>query len=54
MLLYTTGIAGYPVRTWSKITAVDSDTVLSISGAGNSGTAGLSASGTALSDYSSS
>lgn len=42
----TTGIAGYPVRTWSKITAVDSETVLSISGAGNSGTAGLSASGT--------
>ena len=45
----TTGIAGYPVRTWSKVTEVDSETVLTISGAGNSGTAGLSASGTVFS-----
>ncbi len=44
----TTGIAGYPIRTWSLITAVDSETVLSISGAGSpdTGTGGLSASGT--------
>tara|TARA_R110002051_G_scaffold317232_1_gene398196 strand:- start:2335 stop:3135 length:801 start_codon:yes stop_codon:yes gene_type:complete len=44
----TTGIAGYPVRTWSKVTAVDSNTVLSITGAGNeAGVAGgLSAIGT--------
>lgn len=45
----TTGIAGYPVRTWSLITEVDSETVLSISGPGNSGTDGLSASGTVFS-----
>ena len=47
----TTGIAGYPVRTFSKITAVDSETVLSITGAGNpaTGTGGLSASGTVYS-----
>ena len=47
----TTGIAGYPVRTWSLITEVDSETVLSISGAGNeAGVAGgLSASGTVYS-----
>ena len=45
----TTGIAGYPVRSWALITAVDSDTVLSISGPGASATSaeGLSASGTA-------
>ena len=30
----TTGLAGYPVRSWALITAVDSDTVLSISGPG--------------------
>lgn len=44
----TTGIAGYAVRTWSLITAVDSDTALTISGAGNeAGVAGgLAASGT--------
>ena len=46
----TTGISGFPVRTFSKITAVDSETVLSISGAGNAGTVGtptgLSAIGT--------
>ena len=47
----TTGIAGYPVRTWSLITEVDSETVLSIEGAGNeAGVAGgLSASGTVFS-----
>lgn len=45
----TTGIAGYPVRSWALVTAVDSDTVLSISGPGASATSaeGLSASGTA-------
>ena len=45
----TTGIAGYPVRTWSLITAVDSDTALTISGPGNeAGVAGgLAATGTA-------
>ena len=44
----TTGLAGYPVRSWALITAVDSDTVLSISGPGvaATGTGGLSASGT--------
>jgi len=47
----TTGIAGYPVRTWALVTAVDSDTVLSISGAAvpTTGTGGLSASGTVYS-----
>jgi len=47
----TTGIAGYPVRTWAKVTAVDSDTVLSISGPAvpATGTGGLSASGTVYS-----
>ena len=47
----TTGIVGYPVRSWALITAVDSDTVLSISGPGASATSaeGLSASGTAYS-----
>ena len=39
--------AAYPVRAWAEVTAVDSDTVLTISGPGASGTAGLSASGTA-------
>jgi hypothetical protein len=45
----TTGIAGYPIRTWAIITAVDSETALSISGAGvaATGTGGLSAIGTA-------
>ena len=47
----TTGIAGYPVRSWALVTAVDSDTVLSISGPGASATSaeGLSASGTVYS-----
>jgi len=47
----TTGIAGYPVRTWAEVTAVDSDTVLSISGPAvpATGTGGLSASGTVYS-----
>jgi len=47
----TTGIAGFPVRSYSVITAVDSDTVLSL-GVGNGTTAGvggLAASGTAYS-----
>ena len=46
VLVNETGIAGYPIRSWAKVTAVDSDSVLSISGPGASGTAGLSASGT--------
>ena len=41
--------AAYPVRAWAEVTAVDSDTVLTISGPGASGTDGLSASGTAYS-----
>tara|TARA_R100000808_G_scaffold22008_1_gene47722 strand:- start:2759 stop:3556 length:798 start_codon:yes stop_codon:yes gene_type:complete len=47
----TTGLAGYPVRSWALITAVDSDTVLSISGPGvaATGTGGLSAVGTVYS-----
>jgi len=47
----TTGIAGYPVRSWALVTAVDSDTVLSISGPGASpiSAEGLSASGTVYS-----
>lgn len=47
----TTGIAGYPVRSWALVTAVDSDTLLSISGPGvaATGTGGLSDSGTVYS-----
>tara|TARA_Y100000817_G_scaffold173835_1_gene135784 strand:- start:803 stop:1594 length:792 start_codon:yes stop_codon:yes gene_type:complete len=47
----TTGITGYPVRSYAKVNAVDSDTVLSISGPGvaASGTGGLSAIGTVYS-----
>jgi hypothetical protein len=47
----TTGIAGYPVRSWALVTAVDSDTVLSIEGPGvaATGTGGLSAIGTVYS-----
>ena len=46
VLVNETGIAGFPIRSWAKVTAVDSDSVLSISGPGASGTSGLSASGT--------
>jgi len=42
----TTAVGAFPVRSFSVVTAVDSDSVLSISGAGNTGVTGLSASGT--------
>lgn len=45
----TTAVGAFPVRSFSIVTAVDSDTALSISGAGNTGVTGLSASGTAYS-----
>jgi len=47
----TTAVSGFAVRTYGLVTAVDSDTVLSISGTGlpATGTGGLSASGTAYS-----
>lgn len=43
----TTAVGAFPVRSFSIVTAVDSDSVLSISGRGNTGVTGLSASGTA-------
>lgn len=45
----TTAVGAFPVRSFSIVSAVDSDTALSISGAGNTGVTGLSASGTAYS-----
>jgi|TARA_R100000081_G_C4816039_1_gene175173 hypothetical protein len=43
------GISGFPIRSFAKVSAVDSDTALSLSGAAlpATGTGGLSASGTA-------
>ena len=51
-VVITTGISGYPNRSYAIVTGVDSETVLSISagsGAPASGTGGLSASGTVYS-----
>ena len=51
-VVITTGISGYPNRSYAIVTGVDSETVLSIgsgSGSAASGTGGLSASGTAYS-----
>ena len=42
----STAVGSFPVRSFSIVTAVDSNTALSISGAANSGVTGLSASGT--------
>jgi len=47
----TTGLAGYPVRSWALVTKVNSDTSLDIAGPGvaATGTGGLSAIGTVYS-----
>ena len=45
----TTAVGAFPIRSFSIVTAVDSASVLSISGRGNTGVTGLSASGTAYS-----
>ena len=47
VFINATGISGFTIRYFSIVTAVDSDSALSISGRGNTGVTGLSASGTA-------
>jgi hypothetical protein len=52
IVIITTGITGYPVRSWATVTKVDSTSVLSISGGtgvGADGSGGLAASGTVYS-----
>ena len=51
IVVITTAVAGYAVRSWATITAVDSETVLSVVGIGlpATSTGGLSASGTIFS-----